>query len=169
MYKKGGAWARIGSKTKLRIDECLILDFMCLKTKILYFSRQDDAGMGKGLLYSLLKMEAEEGVLGRKIGAGEKYRRAKLKQKYMHIVWMLIALVNFGCLPDGQAQWTDSFDSVLDASWQGTREFFRVEEGFLRSQGPEKSSTLYLSREFFPLSASDMAYYQDFIMGDSAL
>ena len=169
MYKKGGAWARIGSKTKLRIDEYLILDFMCLKTKILYFSRQDDAGMGKGLLYSLLKMEAEEGVLGRKIGAGEKYRRAKLKQKYMHIVWMLIALVNFGCLPDGQAQWTDSFDSVLDASWQGTREFFRVEEGFLRSQGPEKSSTLYLSREFFPLSASDMAYYQDFIMGDSAL
>lgn len=142
---------------------------MCLKTMCPAFSGLERPGLSRGRLYSLLKMEAEKGGPGSKQGAGAKYRQEKQKRKCLHMVWILFALWGGIGFPEVRAQWLESFDSVLDPSWQGTRDFFRVEGGLLRSQGPEIASTLYLSRAFSPVSASDIAYYQGFFMGDSVL
>ncbi|MEG1498433.1 MAG: hypothetical protein RR393_03280 [Bacteroidales bacterium] len=78
------------------------------------------------------------------------------------------------CTASLYGQWRDDFDLNLEA-WQGSKSFFCMEGGFLKSCGPKTSSFLYLSRSLafssskknFPIEKKNMAGI--YPLGDSVL
>ena len=93
---------------------------------------------------------------------GRRFRSAVFTRFYMGFILLLVPGFSFV-----RAQWVEDFEQADFPAWQGTRSYFIVEDGFLRSRGPESSASLVLTREFAPAGTGDMDFYQGVMLGDS--